>query len=98
MSNTRGIRAGRAYVEIGTNNTALERGLKRASARLKTFGTGLMSIGLRVGAAGASMLAPLLATLKSASDMEEAMGKFGDSNKSGEIAQELSQMLKGGQK
>ena len=37
MASARGIRAGRAFVELFTDDRKLVRGLKRASRRLKAF-------------------------------------------------------------
>jgi hypothetical protein len=37
MPNTRGIRAGRAFVELGVNDR-LTRGLRRAQRQLRAFG------------------------------------------------------------
>lgn len=53
-----GVRAGRAYVEIGANDASLVRGLRRAQARLEAFGAGVRSIGLRLIGAGAALSAP----------------------------------------
>ena len=44
MANTRGIKAGRAYVELGVGDK-LTAGLKRAQARLRAFGTGVTGWG-----------------------------------------------------
>lgn len=44
MANTSGIRAGRAYVELGVSDK-LTQGLKRAQRRLRTFGNGINALG-----------------------------------------------------
>jgi hypothetical protein len=59
-----GIRAGAAFVELFTKDTALERGLKSASAKLRKWGAGLRNIGL--GAIGLS--APVLGGLAAATN------------------------------
>lgn len=62
--NASGIRAGRAYVEVGAENSALERGLKQAEARLKAFGSSVMSVGRNVAGLGAGITAPFLGAAK----------------------------------
>jgi len=47
MANTTGIRAGRAFVELGVSDK-LQAGLKRAQRRLKAFGDGVRAIGARL--------------------------------------------------
>ncbi len=59
MANTRGIKAGRAYVELGVGDK-LTAGLKRAQKRLRVFGAGVMNIGTKLAGLGAAMTAPLL--------------------------------------
>jgi hypothetical protein len=58
------VRAGAAFVELFTKDTALERGLKQASAKLRSWGAGLSKIGL--GAIGAA--SPILGGLFKAAD------------------------------
>lgn len=56
--NAAGVRAGRAYVEIGTDNSKLDSGLKAAERRLAAFGDLLGRGGLKlVGAGGAALTA-----------------------------------------
>jgi len=64
MANTQGIRAGRAFVEIGGDDSRLQRALKRAQQRLKAFGAGVRQLGLRAVAASAAILAPLAGATK----------------------------------
>ena len=59
MGNTSGIKAGRAYVALGTDDSKMVAGLKRAQQRLRAFGAGLKSVGMGLGMAGAAVLAPL---------------------------------------
>jgi len=63
MANTRGIRAGRAFVELGVSDR-LSAGLRRAQRRLRAFGAGVRQVGLRLVAAGTAALAPLAATVR----------------------------------
>jgi len=58
MAGSRGIRAGRAFVELGVSDK-LSAGLRRAQRRLQAFGAGVRQVGLRLVAAGAAALAPL---------------------------------------
>jgi len=64
MPSAQAIRAGAAYVELYTKDSRLVRGLARASKRLQAFGAGVRAMGLKVAAAGAAMLAPLLGAAK----------------------------------
>jgi len=54
MADTRGIRAGRAFVELGVSDK-LTRGLRRAQARLRAFGAAVQQIGQRLVAVSASV-------------------------------------------
>ena len=47
MADAKGIRAGRAFVELGVSDK-LTRGLRKAQARLKAFGNAVRSIGARL--------------------------------------------------
>ncbi|MGC1272617.1 MAG: hypothetical protein WBC44_02830 [Planctomycetaceae bacterium] len=76
MASSHAIRAGRAFVELFADDTKLVRGLKLAERRLKAFGTGVRSLGTKLFAGGATLTAPLLATLDVASDLQEGMNKF----------------------
>lgn len=63
MADSRGIRAGRAFVELGVSDR-LSAGLRRAQRRLRAFGAGVRQVGLRLVAAGVAALAPLAATVR----------------------------------
>ncbi len=75
MPGTRGIKAGRAYVEIGADRTALERGLKAAQKRLRAFGASVSTLGTRSAAAGLAVLAPLVAASKVFSTLGDRIQK-----------------------
>jgi hypothetical protein len=49
VANAKGIRAGKAFVELGVSDK-LTAGLRRAQKRLQAFGAGLRSIGTRITA------------------------------------------------
>lgn len=59
-----GIRAGRAFVEIFTEDSKLRAGLKAAEAKLQAFGKGLASVGGIATGLGAAIATPLFAAAK----------------------------------
>lgn len=59
MASAKGIRAGKAYVEIGTDNNPLSRGLKAASQQIAAWGANLRQIGTGVAAAGTAITGPI---------------------------------------
>ena len=61
MADTRGIRAGRAFVELGVSDK-LSAGLKAAQKRLEAFGAGLRSIGTKMAGIGVAAITALLGT------------------------------------
>jgi len=77
MAAGKGIRAGAAFVEIFTDNSALRRGLNRASKTLKSWGKSVASIGAKAFAVGGAMLAPFGLAIKAAGDLQEIVSKFG---------------------
>jgi hypothetical protein len=78
-----GIRAGKAYVELGTDNSGLSKGLKNATAKLQSFGGSLTSVGKKLLAVGAGIGGPLLAAAKVfasvGSEMQDLSEKTGAS-------------------
>ena len=56
MASAAGIRAGKAFVELGVNSRKLVAGIKAAGKRLKAFGASVTNIGAKVGAAGVAMV------------------------------------------
>ena len=89
MAGARGIRAGRAYVELGVNNR-LSSGLRRASAQLKAFGAGVRSIGMQVAMAGAVMAAPFILATRQFAKMGDEVDKI--SKRTGVSAEALSEL------
>ncbi|MCC6320437.1 MAG: phage tail tape measure protein, partial [Phycisphaerales bacterium] len=75
MADTRGIRAGRAFVELGVSDK-LTAGLRRAQKQLQAFGAGLRSIGTRFVGIGAAATAGLLGTAKLFSEMGDVLDKM----------------------
>jgi len=48
LSSARGIRAGRAFVELFADDSKLVRGLRRAQKKLKAFGQSIRNMGLKI--------------------------------------------------
>lgn len=71
-----GIRAGRAFVEIGANATQFLRALKRAQQRLRAFGESVKAIGLRVAAVGGAVAMAGMSMAKIFADMGDVMHKM----------------------
>lgn len=84
----KGVKAGAAFVEILANTTKFEKGLKRAQARMKAFGSGVQSIGLKVAAAGVAMTAPFVIAGKVFAKMGDDLEKM--SRRTGVAVESLS--------
>ncbi len=69
---SRDIRAGKAYVELGLRSK-LDKGLQKASRKLKAFGTNAVAIGAGLAGSSAAILAPLLSA---AANAQEVASKF----------------------
>ena len=89
MGKAQGIRAGKAYVELGVHDR-IAAGLKRAQRRLQAFGAGLRNIGTRMTAVGAALAAPLAASLKVFSDSGDQLNKM--AARTGLSAEALSEL------
>jgi hypothetical protein len=76
MPSARGIRAGRAFVELFADDSKLVRGLRRAEKRLKAFGDRIRNLGLKIAGLGAAMLTPLLGAAKAFSSMGDQVAKM----------------------
>jgi len=59
MASTRGIRAGRAFVELFADDSKLVRGLRRAQRRVKAFGKHISQLGRKLAGIGATLAAPI---------------------------------------
>jgi hypothetical protein len=64
MPGAQDIRAGKAFVEVYTDKTQLQRGLKSVSADLKAFGAGITWLGRKFMVLGAGIVTPLLLASK----------------------------------
>lgn len=74
MASTSGIRAGRAFVELGVNDK-LTSGLKRAQQQLQAFATGLRSAGLQLTGIAAAVGAPSAIAVKTFAEFEQKMAR-----------------------
>lgn len=71
-----GIRAGRAFVEIGANDRELQQTILRVRARLQSLAGSLTAIGGGLIGAGTGILGAMAWPLKLAADMEFAESQF----------------------
>jgi len=90
MANRSDIKAGSAYILLGLKQADLIKGLKAAEARLKAFGDGLTSIGLKMFAAGGAILAPMLAATHAFTNAGDAADKM--SQRTGMSATEITKL------
>ena len=61
MADAKGVRAGSAYVELLADDSALQKGLKKAEQSVKQFGVSVGKIGAGLAGIGAAITAPLIA-------------------------------------
>ncbi|MFH1419470.1 MAG: phage tail tape measure protein [Planctomycetota bacterium] len=87
---TKGIRAGRAFVELFADDSKLVRGLRRAEKKLKAFGASIRNMGLKMASLGAAMLAPMAAAAKVFSSMGDEVAKM--SKRTGVSVETLSEL------
>jgi len=90
MPSSSGIRAGAAFIELSVNDSRLVKGLQAASRRLQAFGAGLRNLGMGMMAAGAGIVAPLLASAKSFANMGDQLDKM--SKRTGISVESLSEL------
>ncbi len=86
----KGIRAGRAYVELGTDDSRFTAGLKSAQAKLRSWGMGLAKIGGVISAAGAAITGPLMGAVWAASNAGDELTKMAD--RTGASVEALSEL------
>ncbi|HMN39629.1 MAG TPA: hypothetical protein PKE29_02215 [Phycisphaerales bacterium] len=89
MADTRGIRAGRAFVELGVSDK-LTAGLRRAQKQLEAFGAGVRSVGTRLAGIGTAAVTALLGTAKAFSDTGDMLDKM--SQRTGVSVEALSEL------
>lgn len=73
---SKGIRAGKAYVELSADNSKLQAALKAAKEKLAAWGSTLQSVGTKVAAVGAAMTMPFVAAAVTFSNTGDAMAKM----------------------
>ncbi|MBK8915049.1 MAG: hypothetical protein IPM64_10705 [Phycisphaerales bacterium] len=89
MADTRGIRAGRAFVELGVSDK-LSKGLRAAEARLKAFGAGLRAIGTPLAAVGGAALTGLFVAAREFAGAGDVFDKM--SQRTGISVEALSEL------
>ena len=70
------IRAGRAFVEMFVDDTGVQRGLNRLSARFRAWGSTISRFGAQFFAVGTAGITAFVPAIKAASDLQETMSKF----------------------
>ena len=90
MASSRGIRAGRAFVELFADNSKLIRGLRLARQKLKAFGNHVRNLGLKITGLGAAMFAPLAASAKYFASYGDQVAKM--SKRTGVSVETLSEL------
>lgn len=90
MPSAQGVRAGKAYVEVGIQNSALMKGLKDAERKLKAFGSGIAAVGTKFAAIGAAGVTTLFFTSKRFADFGSEINDMSErTGVSAETLQEL---------
>jgi len=75
MAKSRDVKAGGAYVLLGLRSH-LQKGLAKASARLRSFARSAATIGAGISAVGGAILSPLALAIPKASELTETLNKF----------------------
>ena len=88
-SSASGIKAGRAYVELGVDDR-FTKALRAAQARLQAFGNAVRNIGLGLTAVAAAASAPFVASVKLFSDFGSAIDDA--ANRTGLTAEAMSEL------
>lgn len=90
MADSGAIRAGRAFVELFADDSALARGLRGAQAKLRAFGQSVTKIGGVFAGLGAAVAVPLFAAAKAFSEVGASI--HDTSQRTGIGAQALSEL------
>jgi len=88
VAEARGIRAGRAFVELFADDSKLVAGLNRAAARLKAFGASVSAVGMKLATLGGAALAPMAIAARGFASAGGAL--FDMSKRTGVSAEALS--------
>ncbi len=70
---TAAVKAGRAFVEITTENSALQKGLKNAQAQLRAFGSACTAVGRELLTVSAAMAAPIALSVRTFAAFDDQM-------------------------
>lgn len=89
MASASGIKAGRAYVELGVNDR-FTKALRAAQAKLIEFGGTIRNIGLGISGVAAAAAAPLVTSVKLFSDVGDAVEKA--ATRTGMTAEAVSEL------
>lgn len=90
MAGAKGIRAGRAYVEIGAYTDPLKKALNNVGKSLKDFGKRMAGIGAGLTAASGAVLGPLAGAASHFAASGDELTKM--SNKTGASVESLSEL------
>jgi hypothetical protein len=90
MPSAQGVRAGAAYVELGTKNSPLVKGLKDAERKLKAFGSSIASIGTKFAAIGAAGVTTLFLASKRFANLGSELNDM--SERTGVSAESLQEL------
>lgn len=75
MAGSKGIRAGKAYVELTANDNQLVRGLRSAQRKLKAFGASITRMGASLLASAAAVAGPILIATKQFASFGDQVNK-----------------------
>jgi hypothetical protein len=84
------IRAGRAFVELFAEDSALVRTLKANEKRLKDFANNIRNVGLGLAGVGAAIIAPLAVAAKTFANVGDSLDEM--SQRTGVSVESLSQL------
>lgn len=73
---SRGIEAGRAFVELLLRDDRFDAGLRKAQSRLRGFASTTRQLGTTLAGVGAGIITPLAFAVEEASNFQEVMNKF----------------------
>lgn len=90
MADTSGIRSGRAYVEIGANDSEMRRVLAQSQVFFQSWGRAITASGLRIAGLGAGLAAPFIAASAAFSTMGSDLALA--SLRTGIAVEQLSQL------
>jgi hypothetical protein len=90
MAAAAGIRAGRAFVELGADDSKLRKTLQKVQQRMRAAGKSITRIGAGMAAAGGAALTPMIAAVSSFAKSGDELSKASD--KTGASVESLSEL------